>query len=46
MAQNLQFCTFYLDNLLFGVPLTDVQEVMQHTGDDPCSAGAERGERD
>jgi len=31
MDQNLQFCTFYLDNLLFGVPLTDVQEVMKHT---------------
>lgn len=31
MAQNLQFCTFYVDNLLFGVPLTDVQEVMRHT---------------
>jgi purine-binding chemotaxis protein CheW len=30
MAQNLQFCTFYLDNLLFGVRLTDVQEVMRH----------------
>ena len=31
MAHNLQFCTFYLDNLLFGVRLTDVQEVMRHT---------------
>lgn len=31
MSQNLQFCTFSLDNLLFGVPLTDVQEVMRHT---------------
>jgi purine-binding chemotaxis protein CheW len=31
MAQNLQFCTFYLDRLLFGIPLTDVQEVMRHT---------------
>jgi purine-binding chemotaxis protein CheW len=30
MAQNLQFCTFYLDSLLFGVRLTDVQEVMKH----------------
>jgi purine-binding chemotaxis protein CheW len=30
MAQNLQFCTFYLDKLLFGIPLTDVQEVMRH----------------
>jgi purine-binding chemotaxis protein CheW len=26
----LQFCTFYLDKLLFGIPLTDVQEVMRH----------------
>lgn len=31
MAHNLQFCTFYVDNLLFGVPLTDVQEVMRNT---------------
>ena len=31
MIQHLQFCTFYLDDLLFGVPLTDVQEVMKHT---------------
>jgi purine-binding chemotaxis protein CheW len=29
MAQNLQFCTFYLEKLLFGIPLTDVQEVMR-----------------
>lgn len=29
MAENLQFCTFYLDKLLFGIPLTDVQEVMR-----------------
>lgn len=31
MIQRLQFCTFYLDGLLFGVRLTDVQEVMRHT---------------
>lgn len=30
MAQNLQFCTFYIEKLLFGIPLTDVQEVMRH----------------
>lgn len=30
MNENLQFCTFYLDNLLFGVRLTEVQEVMRH----------------
>lgn len=30
MAQNLSFCTFYLDKLLFGIPLTNVQEVMRH----------------
>jgi purine-binding chemotaxis protein CheW len=29
MAQKLQFCTFYLDGLLFGVKLTDVQEVIR-----------------
>ena len=25
-----QFCTFYLNNLLFGVELTDVQEVIRY----------------
>jgi len=30
MAQKLQFCTFYLDNLLFGVELTHVQEVIRY----------------
>ncbi len=30
MAQSRQFCTFYLDKLLFGVELTGVQEVMRH----------------
>ena len=30
MAQKLQFCTFYLDDLLFGVKLTDVQEVIRY----------------
>ena len=29
MAHQMQFCTFYLDNLLFGVELTDVQEVIR-----------------
>ena len=28
MAQRLQFCTFYLDKLLFGVELQGVQEVI------------------
>lgn len=28
MAHHLQFCTFYLDGLLFGVELTGVQEVI------------------
>ena len=27
MAQTSQFCTFYLDNLLFGVELKHVKEV-------------------
>jgi len=30
MAQKLKFCTFYLDNLLFGVDLTHVQEVIRY----------------
>ena len=29
MAQKSQFCTFYLDKLLFGVELKGVQEVMR-----------------
>src|SRR5579863_415596 len=29
MAQTSQFCTFYLDKLLFGVELKGVQEVMR-----------------
>lgn len=29
MAQPLQFCTFYLDKLLFGVELKGVQEVIR-----------------
>ena len=29
MAQPAQFCTFYLDRLLFGVKLKDVQEVIR-----------------
>jgi purine-binding chemotaxis protein CheW len=29
MAQSSQFCSFYLDRLLFGVPLQDVQEVIR-----------------
>jgi len=29
MARNSQFCTFYLDKLLFGVELQGVQEVMR-----------------
>jgi purine-binding chemotaxis protein CheW len=29
MAQRNQFCTFYLDKLLFGVELQEVQEVMR-----------------
>jgi len=29
MAQNSQFCTFYLDKLLFGVELKGVQEVIR-----------------
>jgi purine-binding chemotaxis protein CheW len=29
MVQTLQFCTFYLDHLLFGVELNGVQEVIR-----------------
>jgi purine-binding chemotaxis protein CheW len=28
MADALQYCTFYLDNLLFGIKIEDVQEVL------------------
>jgi purine-binding chemotaxis protein CheW len=30
MASTLQFCTFYLDQLLFGVEIQGVQEVIRH----------------
>jgi purine-binding chemotaxis protein CheW len=30
MAQTSQFCTFYLEHLLFGVELRGVQEVIRH----------------
>lgn len=30
MAQRKQFCTFYLDGLMFGVDLGRVQEVIRH----------------
>ena len=30
MAQPHQFCTFYLDKVMFGVELQKVQEVMRH----------------
>jgi purine-binding chemotaxis protein CheW len=30
MDQNLQFCTFYLDKLLFGIELRRVQEVLRY----------------
>jgi len=30
MENSHQFCTFYLDNLLFGVDLLKVQEVIRH----------------
>ena len=30
MEKSLQFCTFYLDSLLFGVELQGVQEVIRH----------------
>jgi len=32
MAKSSQFCTFYLDKLLFGVELKGVQEVMRSLG--------------
>jgi purine-binding chemotaxis protein CheW len=32
MAKTSQFCTFYLDRLLFGVELKGVQEVMRSLG--------------
>lgn len=30
MAQSLQYCTFYLEKLLFGIELRGVQEVIQY----------------
>jgi purine-binding chemotaxis protein CheW len=30
MAQTSQFCTFYLDKLMFGIELQKVQEVLRH----------------
>jgi purine-binding chemotaxis protein CheW len=30
MTQSVQFCTFYLDKLFFGVELRGVQEVIRH----------------
>lgn len=30
MAQSSQYCTFYLDNLLFGIELRGVQEVIRY----------------
>src|SRR5260370_35906692 len=30
MAQTHQFCTFYLDKLMFGIELQKVQEVLRH----------------
>jgi purine-binding chemotaxis protein CheW len=30
MAQSFQYCTFYLDNLLFGIELRGVQEVIRY----------------
>jgi purine-binding chemotaxis protein CheW len=30
MAQSLQYCTFYLDKLLFGIELRGVQEVIRY----------------
>jgi len=35
MAANRQFCTFYLDKLLFGIDLHDVQEVMRYLDTTP-----------
>jgi purine-binding chemotaxis protein CheW len=35
MAQSSQFCTFYLDELLFGIELRRVQEVLRYAGMTP-----------
>ncbi len=32
MSQTSQFCTFYLDRLLFGIELRRVQEVLRYVG--------------
>ena len=35
MAQSSQFCTFYLNELLFGIELRRVQEVLRYVGMTP-----------
>lgn len=30
MAENKQFCTFYVNDFLFGVEVLDVQEVLRY----------------
>jgi purine-binding chemotaxis protein CheW len=45
MSQTLQFCTFYLDRVLFGVELQGVQEVIQRLEltDVPLAPGVVEG---
>ena len=45
MAQTHQFCTFYLDKLMFGVELEKVQEVIRLSGNYGDSPGAEGCQR-
>lgn len=40
MTQSQQFCTFYLDNLFFGVEVEDVQEVIRHQSMTPVPLAA------
>lgn len=39
MPESLQFCTFHLDGVLFGVELHGVQEVIQHLEVTPVPLG-------
>jgi purine-binding chemotaxis protein CheW len=41
MAQSLQYCTFYLDKLLFGIELRGVQEVIRYVDMTPVPLAPE-----
>jgi purine-binding chemotaxis protein CheW len=41
MGQSLQYCTFYLDSLLFGIELRGVQEVIRYVEMTPVPLASE-----